>query len=183
MTKPPNKSQFQKALGDSNTAEPFYKLMSSEVKQLYQLKLLDAPTYILWIIKTSRAPGWKWTFKVKDFCKEWGIPDRTFYRALSKLKELDLLHCDINKSTTVWHGAETTNKEHTDYADFLNSDYWRQVRQAVLARDQHQCQKCGEVKALQVHHLTYKHHRNELNHLEDLMTVCESCHSAIHQAE
>lgn len=71
----------------------------------------------------------------------------------------------------------------TQYKRFLKSDYWKQVRQAVLTRDQHQCQKCGRTATLQVHHLTYKHHGNELNHLEDLITVCKLCHSVIHHGE
>lgn len=84
----------------------FYKLMTPELRQLYELKLLDAPAYILLIVKTQRAAGWRWTFKVKDFCQEWGLNERTFYRSVSKLKTLGLLHWATGDTITVWHGAD-----------------------------------------------------------------------------
>lgn len=33
-----------------------------------------------------------------------------------------------------------------------------------------------------VHHLSYQNHRNEHEHLEDLVTVCAGCHGAAHSA-
>lgn len=85
---------------------PFYKLMSHELRQLYKLKLLDASAYVLLIVKCQRAEGWKWTFKVKDFCREWEISRATFYRAVSKLKTLELLHWETGETITVWHGSD-----------------------------------------------------------------------------
>lgn len=90
----------------ANKSKSFYKLMSSELKEMYQAGLLDAPAYVLLIVKTQRAAGWKWTFKVKDFCLEWGINERTFYRAVSKLKSMNLLHWETNGIITVWHGTD-----------------------------------------------------------------------------
>ena len=101
-----NKSIVQK-----DNKKSFYKLMSPELKQLYELKWLDAAAYILLIVKTQRAAGWKWTFKVKDFCKEWGITTPTFYRAVSKLKTAGLLHWKTGETITVWHGADIAKDE------------------------------------------------------------------------
>lgn len=36
---------------------------------------------------------------------------------------------------------------------------------------------------LEVHHLTYDHHRDEWNHQGDLVTLCVSCHNADHVAK
>ena len=80
--------------------------MTPELRQLYELKLLDAPAYILLIVKAQRAAGWRWTFKVKDFCKKWGITTPTFYRAVSKLKTMGLLHWETGETITVWHSAD-----------------------------------------------------------------------------
>lgn len=92
-------------------SKSFYKLMSSELKEMYQAGLLDAPAYVLLIVKTQRAAGWKWTFKVKDFCLEWGINERTFYRAVSKLKSMNLLHWETNGIITVWHGTDIATND------------------------------------------------------------------------
>ena len=78
------------------------------------------------------------------------------------------------------------NKE---YNTFLKSSYWKKVRKLVLTRDNYECQNCKQigricnltVKDLEVHHLTYKNHKNELHHLDDLTTLCKSCHEYMHQ--
>lgn len=35
-------------------------------------------------------------------------------------------------------------------------------------------------KALEVHHLTYDNHGDELHHLEDLTCICRKCHENLH---
>lgn len=68
----------------------------------------------------------------------------------------------------------------SNYQDFLKSDYWGEVRSQVLHRDSNVCQQCGAKTNLQVHHLSYDHHGDELNHLDDLTTLCRVCHSKVH---
>ena len=70
-----------------------------------------------------------------------------------------------------------------NYSEFLNSRYWKYVRGLVLKRDKHQCLICKSKNRLQVHHDTYKHHFDELNHLEDLLTLCYTCHKEHHYAQ
>ena len=80
------------------------------------------------------------------------------------------------------------NKE---YNTFLKSNYWKKVRLLVLERDKYKCQNCKEigrirnltVKDLEVHHRTYKNHKNELNHLDDLVTLCKWCHEYMHSTD
>jgi len=66
-----------------------------------------------------------------------------------------------------------------DYGKFLKSEYWAKVREKVLARDCNKCRYCASKKRLEVHHLTYYNHKNELNHLDDLITLCHNCHSNV----
>jgi 5-methylcytosine-specific restriction endonuclease McrA len=54
------------------------------------------------------------------------------------------------------------------------------VRAKVKKRDGYRCVKCGTRKRLEVHHLSYAHQGDELNHLEDLVTLCRSCHRKEH---
>lgn len=63
---------------------------------------------------------------------------------------------------------------------YLRSAEWAARRAAVMARDRWRCKarlmNCQE-RATQVHHLTYRHWKNEP--LFDLIAVCESCHKKI----
>ena len=59
--------------------------------------------------------------------------------------------------------------------------YWQAIRLLVLRRDDNQCQNCGALSNLCVHHLSYTHQGNELEHLEDLTTLCRSCHARVHE--
>lgn len=75
----------------------------------------------------------------------------------------------------------TIHLRHRPYSDFLVSDYWYMVRKLVIKRDRKKCVTCGASENLQVHHTTYKNHFNEHNHLEDLQTLCDQCHTEQHR--
>jgi 5-methylcytosine-specific restriction endonuclease McrA len=63
---------------------------------------------------------------------------------------------------------------------YLASSAWEVRRAAVLLRDKYRCQarldNCRD-KATQVHHVSYRHWRNEP--LFDLISVCWTCHQEI----
>jgi 5-methylcytosine-specific restriction endonuclease McrA len=67
-----------------------------------------------------------------------------------------------------------------EHEKYLASDAWAERRAAALLRDKGQCQAqldgCTG-RASQVHHLTYRHWRNEP--LFDLASVCTRCHDQI----
>lgn len=52
--------------------------------------------------------------------------------------------------------------------------HFRAIRQQVLNRDGNKCTECGREQDLHAHHLTYENEGNEK--LEDLITLCASCH-------
>lgn len=65
-----------------------------------------------------------------------------------------------------------------EYAEFLKGSFWKSLRSACLARDGHECVKCGKKKKLQAHHKKYRAWME--TKLEDLITLCESCHGLTH---
>lgn len=67
-----------------------------------------------------------------------------------------------------------------NYDKFLKSDYWNAVRLLILKRDCYKCTVCSSVDQLEVHHTTYKNHKNEHNNLQDLITLCSKCHYEAH---
>jgi hypothetical protein len=122
------------------------------------------------------------SFNIREFCIEWGIKERTFYRAIKNLKERGSLKLENNyKVLEVYWGDVTPNSTNPEeYTKFLHSDYWYNVRSIVLSRDKNCCTNCDCTENLQVHHLTYKHYKDELNHLGDLVTLCDECHKQTH---
>ncbi len=68
------------------------------------------------------------------------------------------------------------------YKKYMNSNEWAAKKQERIAIDKG-CVMCGrpleKIKSVQVHHITYKNLGNE-NVLEDICTLCGSCHKKIH---
>jgi hypothetical protein len=64
---------------------------------------------------------------------------------------------------------------------YYDSPEWKVKHKLVLQRDDHKCQACQDKPAVQAHHLTYKHWKNEP--LFDLVAVCVECHESIHKTE
>lgn len=75
---------------------------------------------------------------------------------------------------TAWIGKKSIRKAALQYFDTT----WREVRQEVLERDDHQCQECGEAENLEVHHLiSVRANPYLVADLNNLVTLCKSCHS------
>lgn len=67
------------------------------------------------------------------------------------------------------------------YADYLRTPEWRRRRDRALARALWVCEwpGCGARDFLDVHHRTYAHRGDELDH--ELMVVCRRHHTDIHE--
>jgi len=158
--------------------QPFFKLSPSMTKKLRESSL-TASDWKLWSYLVTLDPFGDRYVQMPDvdiILDECGISKTAFYRAKAKLLELDLFEFQVEDRFR----NLTTEKLHTpEYQRFLQSDYWKAVRELVLERDKH-CQSCTSTKKLQVHHLTYDHHKDELNHLNDLVTLCDNCHKQVH---
>jgi len=65
-----------------------------------------------------------------------------------------------------------------NYLEKLKDPRWQKIRLEIFQRDNWTCQSCGEItKTLHVHHWTYEKGLEPWDYpLEELVTLCESCH-------
>lgn len=68
------------------------------------------------------------------------------------------------------------------YSDFMRTPYWWAVSCSVKNRDK-RCRICATNASLQVHHSTYEHHGCEHDHMDDLISLCPTCHKIFHVAK
>lgn len=66
----------------------------------------------------------------------------------------------------------------TEYRQYLQGPEWDKRRREALRLADYRCEKCGEARPLQVHHLTYQRIFNESQ--ADLQALCFPCHEWIH---
>ena len=66
-----------------------------------------------------------------------------------------------------------------DKQTYLQSDEWKTLRNQIFTRDNHTCQSCGSQSSLNCHHIFYD--RLGAENLEDLTTLCTTCHTALHK--
>ncbi len=71
-------------------------------------------------------------------------------------------------------------KRRKAYAEYLNSDKWKEKRAERLKIDGYRCRLCGTGKNLVIHHVTYVRFGNE-DVIQDLITLCKKCHNRVHQ--
>lgn len=68
------------------------------------------------------------------------------------------------------------------YKQYIKSEQWRDKKQKRIEIDKG-CVMCGrsleQIKSVQVHHIHYRNLGRE-NVLEDLCTLCGSCHKKLH---
>lgn len=69
------------------------------------------------------------------------------------------------------------NKE--EYKAYLNSPRWQAIRKRLYREYDYKCDRCGSSKNIQVHHLTYENLGEEKD--EDLVVLCQKCHSELHE--
>jgi hypothetical protein len=68
------------------------------------------------------------------------------------------------------------------YAKYQKSQFWKDIREKVLTRDDHRCQCCGDKDKLVVHHREYSYDVMSGENLDrsKIITLCNSCHGKIH---
>ena len=81
------------------------------------------------------------------------------------------------RQAQIQQDAEQKQEEREEYKRYLLSPQWQEKRVAVFRRASGICEACRKARAVQIHHLTYKHIYNEP--LFDLAAVCLECHKAI----
>lgn len=66
------------------------------------------------------------------------------------------------------------------YQKYLKSAKWKAVTEVVKNKALWRCQLCNSGLNLQTHHRSYEHLGDELSHLEDLICICNRCHTLFH---
>jgi HNH endonuclease len=80
-----------------------------------------------------------------------------------------------------WPGFQTEEElQELPYRYFLDTYYWRVLRDYVILMAGRRCQRCGRQHSayhrLEVHHNNYFHRGSEWRHMEDLEVLCRDCH-------
>jgi hypothetical protein len=65
------------------------------------------------------------------------------------------------------------------YAEYIQSEHWSLLREAVFRRDGHRCVECGSTERLSAHHKVYAPDW-EKQSTADLETLCWPCHEKRH---
>lgn len=73
---------------------------------------------------------------------------------------------------------ESGAKWWANYRTYLNSAQWKTRRALLINERGSQCDNCGKVGLVQVHHLSYERLGRELP--IDLQLLCLSCHKQVH---
>lgn len=75
------------------------------------------------------------------------------------------------------------NKQKASYAELLKDPRWQRRKSEILTRDNFTCQLCGSTgRTLHVHHKYYLEHHLPWEYSDSvLITLCDDCHSWIHE--
>lgn len=65
-----------------------------------------------------------------------------------------------------------------EYAKYLDSDWWQNLRRLAIERADAHCAICGSEENLNAHHNTYERLGHE--RLSDLVVLCQECHELYH---
>lgn len=93
------------------------------------------------------------------------------------------------KDTVKKKKTEKTEEEkelYRKYQRYLKSEKFKEIRKIVFERDGNRCCGCGrgveDGAVLNCHHRSYVHlFHEEENGYQDLRTLCQTCHRAIHR--
>ena len=125
---------------------------------------------------SSAHPNQKYCCKE---CREWATKNRT--KGFGGNALLESLHSDVYLKVT-----DLINKSMEKTTDFSmqHVNYWDfgvipdKIVNEVLERDHHECQVCKSKNKLQVHHII-KQKNGGKNTMDNLVTLCSSCHRHI----
>jgi len=73
----------------------------------------------------------------------------------------------------------TTAAAVDDYAAYLESAHWHEVRRRCLWRWDYRCAVCHSAQFVDVHHRTYKRLGRERD--TDVIALCRKCHTLFHE--
>lgn len=66
------------------------------------------------------------------------------------------------------------------YDDYLHTNVWKELRNERLRTDFYRCSRCGSAINVEVHHIKYPDVWGTED-MDDLVTLCASCHAETHK--
>ena len=119
------------------------------------------------------------------------------HSSMPRIKKQDsTVRSDLSPKAVKPSSAKSKQRsaEYLKYKHYIASKEFKVVRDACFARDNYRCACCGwseqekdpnlksTMRNLTCHHKTYVHLYHELDHLDDVVTLCNVCHCAIHKS-
>ena len=99
----------------------------------------------------------------------------------NKKNPSELLHLLHLYTTNYLKALEIYIKQLKYNNGFLSSIYWKIVRDYILWKNHYRCVLCKNKEQLNVHHRDYENHGLEHLYLDDLIVLCQKCHSDYHK--
>ncbi len=95
------------------------------------------------------------------------------------------LYCSENcKNSCAIYNQKLYPKYYKPHRESQSREVQPELRELVLEHDNYTCLKCGSTEDLECHHIEgIRWEPLESADIDKCMTVCESCHDAIHQIE
>jgi len=129
-------------------------------------------------IKTVAFPG------LDRIANEVGTSKSSAIKYIKELERHGLIYKErkglgrTNRYHFVTHEWMSPAKRPSNYAEYLQSDHWKDLSEKKRKEAKYLCQLCNEGGILNVHHRTYDNLGNE--DLADLIVLCEPCHGKFH---
>lgn len=113
----------------------------------------------------------------------------TIHRPDCKRNEYDMRKDSENKPGPIkeivnhekMNGGDFRTKSKRNYSDLLKNPKWQKKRLEIMQRDNWICRSCNDCESeLHVHHLQYSEEKPWDEPDENLITLCDTCHKAMH---
>lgn len=112
------------------------------------------------------------------YIKNYLNPDHSWKEEIKQRDRIDRIryfHTDVEKVSEYIQSLE--------YQEFLKTPYWKAISAHIKYKARYRCQLCNHTENLATHHRNYGIHGKEHLHLEELVALCDSCHSKFHDIE
>lgn len=102
-------------------------------------------------------------------------PDRRWDKEILPQQRINKIrYADVNWKTVSDHIKSM------DYQNFLKTPYWKAIADHTKYKAGYRCQLCNSPYGLVTHHRNYDIHGREHDHIQELIVLCDDCHSKFH---
>ena len=102
-------------------------------------------------------------------------PDKKWDKQITPIQRINQIrYADVNWQTVFYHIKDM------DYQNFLKTPYWKAIAAHTKYKAGYRCQLCNSAYDLVTHHRNYDIHGREHAHMQELIVLCDNCHSKFH---